>query len=289
MKKNLLFFLFVATISFAQAQIPNAGFENWTNGEPDDYITLNLLVKPFAGRANVSQTDDKNSGTYAIKLETIAYTNIFTSKTDTAVGYAVLGSLAKQKGGYPFTSRPSTFSGFFKSSLSKQDTAYAAVGLYKWNEQTMKRDSIGGTIFFTATSVAEYTPFTVPFIYTSSLASPDTILVILSSSGRKKIPGSTLILDDLSLGGVTGTRTPLFSNYTPAFPNPARELLHLNNIPSSAASVEIRDLTGRLIENISATENIAVNLNNYTSGLYQYSVKTANNTVLYNDKFSVVK
>lgn len=288
MKKTLLLITLAFVTLLTQAQIPNAGFENWTDDEPNDYFTLNLLLA-LSGKSSVSKTEDKHSGSSAIKLETVEFTNVFLSELDTLPGFAFLGETEKGVAGKPFTSRPTSFSGFYKTNFTKLDTAFIAVALYKWNAQKKDQDSIGGALFATSTNVSNYASFTVPFIYTSSTENPDTMVVFLASSGGNPIPGSTLFVDDLSISGITGTRTSLFANYTPAFPNPAREQLHLNNIPSSAAVVEIRDITGKLIEVIAVKENVEINTNNYTPGLYQYAVKTEKNNVLYNDKFSVVK
>ena len=56
--------------SFSQ-EIPNAGFENWTNGEPDGWFTDN--VTGFA--APVTQSSQSHSGSSAAKLEVISYLN----------------------------------------------------------------------------------------------------------------------------------------------------------------------------------------------------------------------
>jgi hypothetical protein len=51
------------------AQIPNAGFENWTSGNPDDWLTNNVptLVAP------VTQETPSYSGTYALRGEVLTF------------------------------------------------------------------------------------------------------------------------------------------------------------------------------------------------------------------------
>ena len=102
--------------------------------------------------------------------------------------------------------------------------------------------------------------------------------------------GSTLWIDDLSFEGIfTGTFSPLFPNFTKAFPNPVKDVLTLSDIPSSATSIEVRDLTGRTVEVLKASDKVNVNVSLYNAGIYHYSVKDKNDQLLYSDKFNVIK
>jgi len=68
MKKNLLVtFIILSAVSFTQAQIPNADFENWANGDPVGWITLDIL-----GDA-VTQSSDSHSGSSAAKMQIINF------------------------------------------------------------------------------------------------------------------------------------------------------------------------------------------------------------------------
>ncbi len=54
-------------VTALQAQIPNSGFEDWTNGEPNGWYTSNfppLIV-------NVTQTNISHTGNWAAKGEVI--------------------------------------------------------------------------------------------------------------------------------------------------------------------------------------------------------------------------
>ena len=134
MKKNLLVIILGLVTLCSYGQIPNVSFETWNSGMPEGYLTTNLYN--FLNNipiTNVTQTSDKNTGTSAIKLETVVYKNPFNQKTDTLVGKAltatVVGSTIKP--GFPFTSRPSVFSGFYKGTFPKSDTAIIVLGLFK--------------------------------------------------------------------------------------------------------------------------------------------------------------
>ena len=60
---QLLYFLLLVPLTFSQ--IPNHSFENWTNGNPDNWMTNNITgyVEP------VTQSNDAHSGNYSVKME----------------------------------------------------------------------------------------------------------------------------------------------------------------------------------------------------------------------------
>jgi hypothetical protein len=288
-KKILIVISFACLSSLAYTQIPNGGFETWENESPSGYTTSKVLLDQLFTPSNVTQTNEAYAGSSAIKLETIEFDNFFTGEVDTLAGTAYSGDLAKKITGFPFSSKPISFSGFYKTTFTKTDTATIKIGLYTWNTATLKRDSVGGAIFFTSTSVNTYTHFTGNFVYTSSSKMPDTAVVFLASSGKRPIPGSVLFVDELMIDNVTAASGPSLKNFTLAYPNPASELFHINNIPANGKKVEVRDMTGRLVEQIATQENVVVNVSAYSEGLYYYSVKTESGDLLYNDKFSVIK
>jgi hypothetical protein len=62
-----LIFLTSILVTTLQAQIPNHGFEDWTGGDPDGWLTTNfppLIV-------NVTQTNNSHTGNWAVRGEVI--------------------------------------------------------------------------------------------------------------------------------------------------------------------------------------------------------------------------
>ena len=52
--------LLCAALAWGQNPIPNAGFENWTNGNPDQWFTTNISAP-----GTITQSSDAHSGNWA--------------------------------------------------------------------------------------------------------------------------------------------------------------------------------------------------------------------------------
>jgi len=291
MKKNLpmLFYFFLFT-TLATAQIPNGDFESWKDEFPVGYITTKYSADELLIPSNVNETNDAYAGSAAILIETIAFENFFTGDSDTLSGVAYTGDKAKNIIGFPFALKPTSFSGYYKTHFESKDTAKIILGLYKWNETKMKRDSIGGVVFMSDTNVNAYAHFfkTVDYINTTDI--PDTAIIYLSSSSSIPIPGSMLTIDNLMINEViTATSANQSKNHSLAFPNPAVDRIYFKDLSANATKIEIRDMTGTLKEELEVKNNAALEVSNYASGIYHYSVKSQDGNVLYGDKFSVIK
>src|SRR5438067_10554767 len=109
MKRKLL--LPALALSFnLLSQIPNSGFENWTNGEPDQWSTTNAP----GTSTNVTKVSTAHSGLAAVKLEPFI-----------AGGQTVSPVLAypnNTAGAVPYVGRPLSFSGWYMSNLVGGDT-----------------------------------------------------------------------------------------------------------------------------------------------------------------------
>lgn len=294
MKKPLLVFLgifFTAVIAQGQG-IPNAGFEEWTNNtyyeDPNGWITFNSLTA-LVQSATVEKSIDKHSGNYAVKISTKTHTigSPPFAKTDTLAGIAVSGSNGKP--GFAYSGRPAHFNGYYKHDCPKGDTAFIVAYLYKWNTVKGKRDSLAIAYFYSASTVDTYVPFTAQFGYTSSTKSADTAVIIISSSGKKKLPGSVLYVDDLTFDVVTDVSESLQGQMVLAYPNPAKEDFSIANLPDNAANILVKDLTGRTIEEINATPITTFSTLNYPQGIYYYEVKDKSSSLLHSGKFCVTK
>ena len=110
---------------YAQPTIPNSDFEQWTDSiTPGNGWGTSNISLGFYTFSPVTQTTDKHSGSYAIKLKT---TN--TGVAGVLPGIAVTGTydlLSGASGGVPMTVKPESISGFIKYKLAKSTPMFFA-------------------------------------------------------------------------------------------------------------------------------------------------------------------
>ncbi len=272
MKKQLLLAL-LAISSAAFAQIPNNGFEDWSNPPGESYQNPTgwgssndvgaQLPSPFV---NVTkETTDPGAGTASIKLETvnIVITNV--------AGVALTGEISYQttlkfSGGFPFTSRPGSLTGKMKySPAAASDSSFIYAVLFKWNSAQNKRDTIAITTLKTG-AANSWINFGTVLNY-SLPDNPDSALILISSSkGFLGSAGSKLWVDDLAFQYSAGTENIPVNSIT-VFPNPAQNLLYLNAIPGQYKQVSIYNYAGHLLIN-SPVQGNAIDISNLSNGTY---------------------
>lgn len=222
--KSLLFFvaLFGASASaFAQTQLPNVGFEQWTNVGNNDEEPLNMNSnKTGGGLAGIGpqtcfRATSPNSGTYCLELRTI---NSFgTPVNGTCTTGKVQAPSTSPADGYietlrsdpdfswPFTGRPDSLVGYYKYEVAGNDQGKVQVNLHGNYDVRNPQNAAsipyvyGEAKFLTPhADVANWTRFSVPFTYTSS-TTPNYALVVCtaSSEAATAVNGSKMWLDDV--------------------------------------------------------------------------------------------
>jgi len=201
MKKELLFLcmaLMTLGIS-AQTPIPNADFELWTTNTIE-----NPMYFPFTSNQNVFR-DGRSSnvvkhtpayhGQYAVELTTTSNALAFMMNTDPHDGNMQLWT-----NGIAYTEMPTGIRGYYKYNVATADSAlifftfrknHAIIGDYEFK--------IGGVKTNYSLFDFEFTP-----VLTQT---PDSLIIGFVASDYYKnnsgVPGSMLVLDSLTLKGVT--------------------------------------------------------------------------------------
>ncbi|MCD4794257.1 MAG: PCMD domain-containing protein [Bacteroidales bacterium] len=197
MKKiiSLILILLVSAGIYSQSQIPNGNFENWS----DEYHAVGWNSINYGFPLNIHsavRTTDSYQGSFAANLTTES------TALGIVPGLITLGEIDIENltitGGIPFTDVPAGLSCYFKYSPVAGDTMYFAALLTKWNDVNQETDTIGFTAFFTDQAYNNYTYVAVPFEYIS-WGIPDTLNVVLISSGFSGNAGSSLTADEITL------------------------------------------------------------------------------------------
>ncbi|MBI5540552.1 MAG: T9SS type A sorting domain-containing protein [Bacteroidia bacterium] len=209
MKKQLLLLSFVLlTLSVcSQNSIPNGDFELWQSGisEAPLYYPVNSNAQNFFRfnlPFNVTKTTDAYHGNYAVQLTTNA------NSTDTSVAYFVNdspdGDPSSWVGGIPISEKPNGIRGYYKYNVANTDSATFIVTFSKAGV------NIGSYIYLLNGIQSSYTLFDFTFNPPLSQIPDSFIIAALScnlNNAQQQGPGgpagSTLILDSVSLKGIT--------------------------------------------------------------------------------------
>lgn len=290
--KKIFTFLFAAfvtaffTDAFAQ-QIPNPGFEAGTDTvSATSWNTINQFTSPLSIYP-FTRTTSSHSGTYAAKLETK------TVITSYVPGIVTLGTLAYSggiaiTGGIPFAYRPDTLKGFYKHPTASPDTAYIAVGLFKWNGSS--RDTVAYATAEYTTQVSTYTPFFIKINYLSGVT-PDSMNIAIISSFTH--PGSMFFIDDLSfgyIGGVGVQPVDMVSNNFSVYPNPPVNQVFVNTEfnNSNPTTIKVYNVLGKVMyTTVNSQKKQNIDVSNYPVGLY--FVEAVNNGKKHVQKITVNK
>jgi hypothetical protein len=183
---RFLILLLLPVLILAQENaIPNAGFENWTDGEPNDWISNNNSIE---GLIPVIQSTDSHSGNSALEMTILPY--------DQWVYFGLVGSDPSSSPVLDiFETNPAALEGYHK--FSPVGASFASIGVTILTEM--------GVITGTGSVLIEieylsYTKFSVPITYISQEKAKAAVISITLSGGLDAI-GAKYLLDDLSFSG----------------------------------------------------------------------------------------
>jgi len=310
MKKIILLFIAILTVGVKAQTNPSQDFENWFTHpnypaqEPVGWISTNVLTNSFASASNptsITQSTVNCNGPSSMRLETKKFTlGLLTGFLPDTCGFAFTGAVVislqpRLVDGFGFTQRPTQISYCYHALPQVNDTCGVSVLLWKWTGSA--RNYIGGAKNLYPTATNGMTNATLNIAY-SSTVTPDSMCIYVGSSYKfatngtvvrkgAKI-GSILYVDNFSYPNV-GVNENLFSEISLlVYPNPASNMLYVATESALAKSIQISDLTGKVMERINFTDSkLKIDVAKYNSGLYLYSVMDANKQSLKTGKFTV--
>ena len=292
MKKtfNTLLFLFIVNICFSQ--IPNNGFEDWTNmgsySNPVSWGTMNNTTVPSSIYTATKATPG-NPGTSYLKL---------TSKTvgPTVVnGVAVSGILDSltllPKSGFPFALRPQKFTGNWQHMIYGSSQGSVSVKLTRWNSGLNAREDVANANLTLSGMVMSWAAFNINFVYLSG-EFPDTCIIVLKASGSNPAANDYLWVDNLAF---SGTVAGIFENSSQsssliAYPNPASsEISFSSSIPfNKGDKLVIYNILGNEVFEKPLNEiDFKINTSEYKNGSYFYKLINNKNVDYSGGKFTI--
>ena len=232
-------FIFFCTQAFSQ--VPNSGFEQWTNGEPDGWYTNNF---PTISIVPVTQSSDAHSESSSVKGEVI---NSLEGVYAPLIGAGKLGGK-----GFPISKNYAAVDGYYKLSSVSNDKLDVVVGMWGGG-------SVVGVGALEFPAVSSYTAFSIPIYYTNSAVPADSCLISITiandTAGHAHI-GSVFLVDDISLSGdATSVNEPseittfqLDQNYPNPF-NPSTIISWQSPI-AAQQTLKVYDILGNEVETL---------------------------------------
>lgn len=275
--KIRFYFSLITALLFAlnsNAQIPNAGFENWdSNGNPVDWWTNNAP----GVFTTITKTSDAHSGSWAVEGDVESVSGI-------GVGPAIISGVEGL--GIPINFRPAAITGYYKFTSINGD--------YMQVQADFIKSGVGGVGVGAANlnPAGSYTQFSIDINYLTGDV-PDTVLIGIFIAGNGGFPsvGSKMFVDDLSWSGTSDVEK--FGDQIPAeyvleqnYPNPFNPATTIRYSMSEAsfATIKVYDILGNEVETLVNEEQSAgsyevdFDASGLSSGMYFYKIQAGSFT-----------
>jgi len=259
------------------AQIPNAGFEQWTSfgtyEDPAGWTSLNLLTSSLGAAASCEQYTPASAGSYAVKVTTRLLPGL-----GVLPGMLLSGNADAEVDGFPYASRPQALNGKWRADLATGDEATVVVTLSRWDGVAGERVTVGAGVVTTIDDITAWTNFSAAIEYVDPL-DPDTASIVILSSSGAGVDGSWVAVDELAFGGATGVEEAYTGNYR-LYPVPVADQLTLNT-ERFVLSVELWSADGRLVLTARpGTDRVVLDLSTFSAGAYTLVARMDDATVL---------
>jgi hypothetical protein len=270
-------------VGFSIAQIPNAGFENWTGGGPDGWFTNNDV-----GLAFITQSNTSNSGSSAVRGEVLDIGGGF--------GFGPILVTADQSGaiiGFPVSQKYQALTGYYQFNPSEGATLSISVtmGIAGGTDTTF----VGTGAFVETGPVNSYTQFSAPIIYSPGSSDPNWAYIfiqIISSGGALPI-GASMLIDDLSFSTTTDIaddlNNPVVQDFELAqnYPNPFNPSTRISfSLPqNSEVQIVIFDQLGQEVDRLNkgslsaGSHTVQWTADNLPSGVYYYQLQAGDQRI----------
>lgn len=240
MKYFYIFLLTGLCLLNLNAQIPNSGFENWSDGEPDNWLTNNLP----GTWVTVSSSGTSQSGSLAAKLEVADFN-----------GGPIYPALSTT---FPINQDYGSLNGYYQFHPTINEMILIGLA-YTFKDGLL----IGTGVVEIESASSNYSQFSAEIIGNGQI--PDSIIVqfqILSDSQTDPGIGTYALIDQLSFGQATSVQQidqiPVEYSLQQNYPNPFNPLTSIEYSISEASFTELKiyDLLGN---------KVAVLVNEYQS------------------------
>jgi hypothetical protein len=270
MKYLVSFLLLVVFAGCVNAQIPNAGFENWINQgnylNPQGWWSANDSINT-GDLYPVSRSDDhypSGVGQYSLRLQN----NLALQPAWTAWGLTWTGDFSgNDNPAFGLIGHPNALFGYYKFLPENGDTFEIHIRLYQNGED------VGGGQFKTADAKIDWTPFEVDFSdYAAADSARIMMLACYSNDAPMPLGNSTAFIDNLSFDSLLINSTYVLEteHKINIWPNPADQFIRfdLSNL-NVIRDVSIYSIEGKscLVQNTKSLKG-CIDVSSLPEGIY---------------------
>ena len=264
-------FLF-ATQTQAQ-DIPNGGFENWTNQgdyiDPDGWLTSNMVSWSLANMLTCEQGSPGVVGAHFVKVTDRLLIGAGMQQASITVGQ--WGSFPA----FPYTGRPDALNGFWQyHPMNGGSDGVVNAALTRWNSVTHQREYIANAPIHATGDIGDWEAFSSPFLYYSD-EYPDSAIVSIQATSATAGDATSIWVDELSFGNVQGVKEMQAPVLFTLWPSPATDQLHID-ADRTISEVLVQDVCGRVMSAASLTTATAMlEVGDLSAGVYLAQVRFA--------------
>ena len=269
--KIVISYFILLSVPSVYAQIPNAGFEDWSTVTKEgityqnvtNWYTPNAQNSFFGEPEMAEQTTDAHAGSSALKLSNYA------NKNNIVASAFPMAETGKDEfiDRFPVSGKITALRGFYKYDYTEaHDSCSISVIVFR------NGNMIGFGEFIGSSKVQTYAPFTAIIQYFQD-SMPDSASINIYTSRESLHVGSVLTIDELSLlGSATGVKEDAYNSVTASvYPNPVYEMANVEFVQQQPGTtrIAIYNLLGVEVAVLARDET-------YTAGTHRIHWNTAN-------------
>ena len=263
-----LLFLIIPAFLFAQNDILNPGFEDWTNGNPQGWATTNLQGQ----LTNVTQSAEAHGGASAARGEVVEFN-----------GFPFPVSISTGSVPFPVTQNHARLTGFYQLEAASQ-TEILGVTISLLDAGF---GQVAGKIDTLTSTNGSYQLFTIELDYNGGAgnAAFASIQFAIGSTGALAL-GTFFLIDDLQFEGVVTSveqqagQTPNGFTLQQNYPNPFNpSTTFVFTIPNAAnVNLTVFDVLGRRVAQVlkdrlpAGSHKVQWQAGTLPSGAYYYQI-----------------
>jgi hypothetical protein len=268
-----LLFLILAAKSFGQ--IPNNGFETWTNfGTYEDPTFWGSTNYSSSGTFYaITKSNDHfpvNVGSYSVRIEN----NTSINPNYSARGYLATGTPPPGPD-FLITGHPSSLTGYYKFNPQNGDTMLIQIQLFN------NGSSVAYGEFSTKVAALNWTPFNIPISAYTNADNGSIFIAAYYANSYNAIPSgnSVLYVDNLNFDNLISSIPENISENASfsIYPNPANDILNLNidKMKNADLTLSIYNVIGNLVKSeILKQNNQQINIEDLSNGIYMVEIKS---------------